>query len=356
MTTASAIKLSICIPTLNRAAYIGDALASIISQATPECEIVVLDGGSSDDTQRVVTDYARRFDRLSYVRQSSNQGFDRDCDDVVLRARGQYCMLMSDDDLLKPGAVKATLDALSRDPSLVVLNVEFRDFRMASVVQRRWLRLASDRRYRGGETDSVFAELGPRLLYLGGVVFPRELWLARDRRSFYGSLFVNVGVLFQAPLPGEAVLLAEPLVAYRTGNTHTFSPRVLELMWVAWPALIWSLAPAASAKRRVCKAEPWRNFGELLVYRGLGLYSLAEYKSWIYPRARSMSDGLIPILIAVLPGALVNPIVIGWFRITRRRFHGWREPELLLPNLRQSRFYFRHWLRGPRRSPTLPAT
>lgn len=51
------IKLSICIGTFNRSAFIGATLESIVSQATSECEIVVSDNASNDDTWKVVSEY-----------------------------------------------------------------------------------------------------------------------------------------------------------------------------------------------------------------------------------------------------------------------------------------------------------
>lgn len=93
------IRLSFCIPTLNRGAFIGETLESIVSQATDEVEIVIVDGGSRDNTQEVVCQYQQRFPRLRYVRDDgqktgssgsapSANGFDRDCNRAVELAQG----------------------------------------------------------------------------------------------------------------------------------------------------------------------------------------------------------------------------------------------------------------------------
>lgn len=62
----SSTQLSICIATLNRAAFIGQTLDSIIRQATDEMEIVIVDGASSDNTKEIVEHYQRQFPRLRY--------------------------------------------------------------------------------------------------------------------------------------------------------------------------------------------------------------------------------------------------------------------------------------------------
>src|SRR3989442_15786016 len=74
--TVGVPKLSICIATLNRAAFIGQTLESIIGQATDEVEIVVADGASSDNTEEVVRSYQRRFPRLNYLRLEARGGVD----------------------------------------------------------------------------------------------------------------------------------------------------------------------------------------------------------------------------------------------------------------------------------------
>lgn len=339
----SALRLSICITTFNRAAFIGATLESILAQLTNDCEVVVLDGGSTDNTERVVSEYTCRFDRLRYVRQDMNNGFDRDCDRVVELASGEYCWLMTDDDLLKPGAVAAVLLALRRDLSLIIINTEIRDLNMSTVLQSRTLDFASDRVYEPGEMDRLFVEVGDSLKYIGRVVIKRAVWIARERERYYGSLFVHIGVIFQERLPGETLVIAEPFISYRMGNAHTFSPKMFEIFMVKLPSLVWSLTLSESAKRKVCSAEPWRNLQELLLWRGWGLYSLTEYRRWIHPRLQSSRETLTPTLVALLPGVLVNALFVFYYSVTRRRYRGMWRPELMLQGMRESRFHIRNW-------------
>lgn len=336
-------KLSICISTFNRAAFIGATLESIIVQATSNCEIVVLDGGSTDDTQRVVANYVRRCDRLRYIRQDTNNGVDRDYDHAVELARGEYCWLMSDDDLLKPGAITAVLNALYRDLSLIVVNVEFKDVCMTTVTLPSYLDFVSDRVYRPGEMDRLFEDTRILLIYLGCVVFKRAIWLPRERARYYGSLFIHVGVIFQERLPGETLVIAEPLISYRTGNVHTFSPRLFEINMFDWPSMVWSLPLSESAKRKVCHAEPWRSLQQLLLYRAIGWYSLALYRSCIRPRVRSLPETLVPAVVAMLPGVLANALSVFYYSFAGRDRRMW------LQVLRESRFHMRNWRKFPNR-------
>ena len=128
-------KLSVCIATLNRGAFIGATLDSIISQATDEVEVVIVDGASTDNTPDVVQNYQQKFPRLTYVRLPQKGGVDKDYDRTVEAATGEYCWLMSDDDVLKFGAIAAVLAAIQQGHDLIVVNAEVRGPDMIEVVE-----------------------------------------------------------------------------------------------------------------------------------------------------------------------------------------------------------------------------
>ncbi|GFE83698.1 hypothetical protein GCM10011487_56980 [Steroidobacter agaridevorans] len=310
----------------------------MLSQLTGECEVVVLDGASTDDTEEVVLAYARHCDRLRYIRQETNNGVDRDYDRAVELARGEYCWLMTDDDLLKPGAVSAVLNSLRRDLSLVLVNAEIRDFSLSTVLLSRWLDVESNRAYRSNDMDRLFVLAADFLKYIGGVVIKRALWLARDRQSFYGSWFIHVGVIFQEQLPSEVEVMAEPQIILRWGNAHTFSPKVMEILLVTWPSLSGRLAPSESAKGEVHSLAPWRHFRYLLELRSLGYYSLKEYRRWFRPKLLSAREKVAPILAGILPGVLANAIFVLYYLITADHLR-----ELRLHDLRKCRYYPRNW-------------
>jgi glycosyltransferase involved in cell wall biosynthesis len=108
----TAPRLSIVTPCLNRAATIGAAIESVIAQAHPSFEHIVVDGGSTDGTAEVLA----RHPHLTIIREP-----DRNLYDAVnkgLRAvRGQVVGLLNSDDLYAPGAVAAAEAALA-DPAI----------------------------------------------------------------------------------------------------------------------------------------------------------------------------------------------------------------------------------------------
>jgi abequosyltransferase len=307
--------LSLCIPTLNRAAFIGQTLRSILDQATQAIEVVVCDNASTDDTEQVVRSYATNFNNIRYVRQPHSVGMDENFDFAVESARGEYCWLMPDDDLLRPGAIARVLAILERDLSLLIVNCEIRDMSLRRTLKHRCLDIKDDRVYAAGEQDRLFLDLQDMTMYAGAMIVKRQLWLQSDRRKYFGSLFLHVGVIFQNPLPGNAMVVAEPLVTYRHGNARSFTSELSALLLVAWPALVASLALSAQTRRRVRSAEPWRHPGWLLMLRGWGLYSLAEYKQWVRPNCERLRHEASALLVAAVPGVMINLLLLVYFAL-----------------------------------------
>lgn len=137
------IKLSVCIPTYNRAAFIGETLESILPQVNESIEVVVVDGASTDNTAEVVASFQNRFANLLYHRGAQNMGVDRDMATAVELARGEYCWLMSSDDLIKPGAISRMLEEIQSGADIYLCDITLCNSDMQPI---RGLKFLSDHR------------------------------------------------------------------------------------------------------------------------------------------------------------------------------------------------------------------
>lgn len=311
--------LSICIATYNRAQYIRETLGSILPQVPDCCEVVVCDNASTDQTSEILSDYERRFPCLRYFRHDTNLGLERNFDFAVTTARGDYCWLFTDDDLMKPTAIGTVLQTLRERPALVVVNVESYSTD-ASEATPRYIEIYKNHVYTPQEADQFFRDIMILVRYIGAFVIQRSVWLARDRERYLGSLFTHVGVVFQDLLPGNAVVVAEPLVRYRWGNVRSFSSNMFETFEIAWPSVVSSLHLSEETKRTTFPPEPWRSCEELLFERALGHYSLKVFNQHLRPRLGTrLQDTWKPVLIAIIPGTLLNFLYVSYYRVTRRR-------------------------------------
>jgi abequosyltransferase len=304
----SPVQLSICIATLNRASFLGETLESIISQATEEVEVVVVDGASTDNTQQVVEEAATRFKRLRYERLAKKGGVDQDYCRAAELASGKFIWLFTDDDLLKPGAIAAVLEATHRDYSLIIVNAEVRSKDLTLCLQPLRVQLSEDRVYspERPDRDHLLADTGVYLSFIGGVVINRELWLQREKPKYFGTEFIHLGVIFQSPLPGKAMMMAFPWIVIRYGNAQWVS-RSFRIGMLNWPNLVWSFHDFASwAKYKVAPSEPWSSYPELLFQRALGRLCLQDFESHLASRIKSPLRRFITRTIAVAPVWWVN--------------------------------------------------
>lgn len=302
--------LSICIATYNRAGYIGETLEAILDRLPDRVEVIILDGASPDNTSQVIEPFISRSPAVRYVRENVNSGVDRDFDKAVCVARGEFCWLLSDDDILKPGAVARVLALLEPTLDLLVVNSKILNADLSVELIPRILEITDDRYYDLKSSDSFLAEIGDYLSFIGGVVIRRSRWLERERERYFGTLFIHVGVIFQAPL-GHVRVVADPLILIRYGNAM-WTSRGFEIWMFKWPDLIWSFdAFSDSAKTRVVPRQPWKKWRRLTLYRAIGGYGYADYRKFFKEQGRG---GFLQFIISVLPVVFVNALTaLYWF-------------------------------------------
>lgn len=196
-------KLSVCIPTFNRAAFISQCLDSVLAQLPPAAEIVIVDGASTDNTEAVVAAYTRAHPAIHYIRRDVNVGIDADVLLVVEASRGQYCWLMSDDDRIEPGAIAHVLDALDRHPDVAGASVNYASYdsslryRIYTAPAMSGIGVTTDVVFRSRE--SVFRPLGVHLGYLSAQIVRRDLWAdvaaRNDLAPYMGTAWLLVYVI-----------------------------------------------------------------------------------------------------------------------------------------------------------------
>lgn len=330
------IRLSICIATMNRASCIGETIENIIIQATDEVEIVVLDGGSKDNTTEVIRSYQKKYSRLNYCRQDSPNGVDQDFCRAVELAQGDYCWLMSDDDILKQGAIKAVLNEIKKNYGLIIVNAEVRETSLNNVLETKILRFDADRKYRPVDSEKFFVDVARYLSFIGCVVIKRKLWNEREKKKYFGTEFIHMGVIFQSLLTEDAAVIAQPYIAIRAGNAQ-WTSKWFEIWTFKWPRLIWSFNDYSdSARTEVCPKEPWKKIPPLLMSRALGAFTLKEYNEWIEPLPAFRSNKIVAKTIALLPGCLANISFVIYFSIFNKSLSS-------LFYLQRSRYYYRYY-------------
>lgn len=103
--------VTIAIPTFNRAnGFLKQALQSAISQTYGHLEIIVSDNCSTDHTEQLVTGY--NDNRIRYIKHPRNIGAANNFNCCVHQAKGDYFLLLHDDDLIDPDFIEACVSEL----------------------------------------------------------------------------------------------------------------------------------------------------------------------------------------------------------------------------------------------------
>jgi glycosyltransferase involved in cell wall biosynthesis len=113
-------KLSIIMPSLNQGAYIARAIGSVLSQSYRSIELIVMDGGSTDQTQDVLRHFARKDARLRWTSEPDkgqadavNKGWNQ--------ATGEVVGWLNSDDIYYPHAFRAVMKCFAADHDIDVV-------------------------------------------------------------------------------------------------------------------------------------------------------------------------------------------------------------------------------------------
>lgn len=106
--------VSVIIPTYNRAEYLPACLDSILAQTMPPHQVIVVNDGSTDNTEDAVAPYR---DRIEYITKE-NSGKAANVNLALARCTGDYIWVFDDDDVALPHFIACQIGQLDDDPDL----------------------------------------------------------------------------------------------------------------------------------------------------------------------------------------------------------------------------------------------
>ena len=113
--------VSICVPTRNRGDALRESLPKILAQRYDPLEILISDNGSTDDTETLCREAARRDLRIRYFRHPKNIGLYGNHNFLIDQARGEFLCFFHDHDERDKDLVREYVSFLQRHPRVGVV-------------------------------------------------------------------------------------------------------------------------------------------------------------------------------------------------------------------------------------------
>ncbi len=158
--------VSVIIPAYNGAVYIEQAIASILGQTYGNYEIIVIDDGSTDDTEKILKQYP-----IKYIRQN-NQGVAGARNKGLELANGEYIAFLDQDDYFLPHKLAYQVGLMEQQSHLGIVNSGWQIVNEVGILQaevKPWLKL---------KTLTPLDMVIWKPVFLGAMLFRRS-WLEK---------------------------------------------------------------------------------------------------------------------------------------------------------------------------------
>lgn len=253
LTPMPAQRLTIIVPTYNRAEHLArllTALASELAGLEDRVSVVIGDNCSSDETPTLTEAFARSTSGTQVLRHASNVGPEENFCRCLEHAHSPYFWIIGDDDLPRTGFVRALLDLLDRAaPDLVYIN-------------SRWSPALTDnepaqplRALDAAQVDrQTFARrVNVWTTFISGMVVSREFAAGPALRRFTGTSLVQLGWVLNALDRGERFVHVRSVGVLATlGNSGGY--RVLQVFGSNFQRVALDALSGSRTSRRMARA------------------------------------------------------------------------------------------------------
>jgi len=118
--------VTVLLPVYNAAAFVGEAIRSVLAQTYRDFELLVIDDASTDDSEQVVRQF--KDARIRYLVNESNLGITGTLNRGLSEARGDYIARMDADDICHPQRLARQAGFLDRSPGVAACGTWVRVF------------------------------------------------------------------------------------------------------------------------------------------------------------------------------------------------------------------------------------
>lgn len=218
-------KISICIPTYNRANLLPYAVSSVLNQTYTDFELIICDDASSDNTPAIVAQWDDA--RVRYIRHPENIKRSRNMRAGFEAAQGEYFIKFDDDDALTPTFLERAVAVLDQQAAVDfvctdhwVINAQSqRDQEATRQNSKKWKK---DRLTLGIIPNLVTETFHYQSLQVGSTLFRLDCLKQVDFMRFEADGCEDFDLLVRLALAGKTgYFIPEKLMEYRFHGGQT---------------------------------------------------------------------------------------------------------------------------------------
>ena len=214
-------KVTVGIPTYNRAHWLRESIQSVLAQNYTDFRLIVSDNASDDDTPDVVRSF--NSGRIHYVRSERNVGAIANLNRLIALADTDFLVLLPDDDVLYPDHLGAVVEVLERRATVGLVHTAFDVIDARSDVTRSANPLASRSSVKIESRDRVLETL---MVSNNLPCFPSVAYRTkaiRESGGFRAELgpFCDLNLWMRVAVNWDFGYIATPLAGFRVHREST---------------------------------------------------------------------------------------------------------------------------------------
>lgn len=140
----SELLMTVVVPVYNVEKYLANSLDSIIEASIDNMEILVINDGSTDNSEEIILKYQKKYPELIRYIKQENHGLGNVRNVGLREAKGKYIASIDSDDTINPAFFEDALKYMQEDIDIIICD---------------WLTVTDETRYETAALDHIFADI-----------------------------------------------------------------------------------------------------------------------------------------------------------------------------------------------------
>jgi glycosyltransferase involved in cell wall biosynthesis len=214
------VLVSAVMTSYNHDKYIAESIESVLNQTFPDLELIITDDCSTDQSQKIITNYQQHDPRIKATFHKQNMGITQTLNDCLDQVHGKYVCFLDSDDIWVEDKLEKQLALLMLDDSKLVWSEGDIIDSKGEKTGQLFTRFLSAPPSKNGDLFEPL--LGEQFILLQTLIFRSEY--IRNLRFDFDLKYVNDHrFLVDLAVNHEFLFMPEHLAKYRVhGNNITF--------------------------------------------------------------------------------------------------------------------------------------